>query len=84
MTDGGTVKMMPGIVFVNGIPADIGEEMYKPLGKACYGSGHGALIADFYEKLKAGEPFPVNGEEGARSVKLILAAYRSSGAEVTV
>ena len=84
VTDEGTLVITPGSVFVNGVAQDIGDERYKPLGKACYGSGHGALIADFYDKLEKGEPFPVNGEEGARSVRLVLAAYKSGGEAVRV
>lgn len=82
VTDGATVKIMPGRVFINGVPQDTGEEKYAPLGKACYGSGHGALIADYYAKLEKGEPFPINGGEGAKSVRIVLAAYKSGG-EVT-
>lgn len=84
VTDRDTIKIMPGAVYVNGVPQDIGEERYKPLGKACYGSGHGALIADYYGRLESGEPFPINGEAGSGSVRLILAAYKSGGETVNV
>jgi predicted dehydrogenase len=46
-------------------------------GKVCYGSGHEPLIAHFYDCIAEGKPFPINGEEGAKVVRLILAAYRS-------
>ncbi|MBP5207842.1 MAG: Gfo/Idh/MocA family oxidoreductase [Clostridia bacterium] len=83
-TDGSFIKIMPGFVMINGEIMDIGKETYRPLGKLCYGSGHGALIADYYEKLQNGQKFAIDGGEGAKSVRLILAAYRSGGAEVDV
>lgn len=76
------IKMMPGTVLVNGEAQDIGEEKFIPLGKECYGSGHGALIADFYDRLGKGEKFPIDGAEGASSVRMILAAYKSGGEKV--
>ena len=82
LADGKTVKIMPGCIFIDGIPQTLSEEKYRQLGKACYGSGHGALIADYYSRLESGEPFPIDGSEGAKSVRLVLAAYRSGG-EVT-
>ena len=53
-------------------------------GKACYGSGHEALIADFYGCIETGKKFAIDGTEGAKVVKLILAAYRSAGDWTTV
>ena len=46
-------------------------------GKTVWGSGHCRLIADFYRCLAAGQRFPIDGEEGARVVRLILAMYES-------
>ncbi len=46
--------------------------------KAVYGIGHNALIHDFYEGLKTGASFPINAQEGAKSIRLIHALYRSS------
>ena len=53
------------------------EDVAIALGKACYGSGHGALIADFYDCVASGRPFAIDGCEAAKVVRLILAAYRS-------
>ena len=57
---------------------DIGE------GKWVWGSGHNALIADFYDCIRSHRPFQLNGEEGAKVVRLILAAYRSENKRVPI
>ena len=54
------------------------------LGKACYGKGHEALIADFYDCVATGRPFALNGKEGAKVVRMILAAYASCGEKISV
>lgn len=46
-------------------------------GKSVWGNGHCRLIADFYRCLAAGQRFPIDGEEGGRVVRLILAMYES-------
>lgn len=53
-------------------------------GKWVWGNGHEALIADFYRHVRENQPFWLNGAEGAKVVRLILAAYRSDGKRVTV
>ena len=47
-------------------------------GKDYWGSGHGFLIEDFYQKLAKGERFPISGEEAIVSVKLLDAVYDSA------
>ena len=56
----------------------------KIYGKSCYGMGHGRLFEHFYECLEKGEKFPINGEEGSKVIKMILAAYESGGEKVNV
>ena len=53
-------------------------------GKGCYGTGHGRLFAHFYDCVEKGEKFPINGEEGSKVIRLILAAYESNGKKVNV
>lgn len=55
------------------------EEIEKFAGKCCYGNGHKKLFADFYDCLKAGKKFEINGAEAAKVIKIILATYRSKG-----
>ncbi len=45
--------------------------------KECYGNSHEALIADFYDCVKNKKRFGIDGEEGAKVIRLILAAYES-------
>lgn len=82
-TDAGIVNIFPDYVIVNGEikTFDKDDRIY---GKACYGSGHGRLIADFYDHIKHGDKFQTCGEEAAKVVRLILAAYKSKGKEVKV
>ena len=53
-------------------------------GKECYGTGHEALIADYYSCIQSGRKFAIDGAEGAKVIHLILAAYRSQGEKVKV
>ena len=48
-------------------------------GKDYWGSGHGFLIEDYYNKLASGgERFPISGEEAIVSVQLLHAVYTSA------
>ena len=77
----GAVKVMPKQVTV-GDKLYSFTEPYKGLGKECYGSGHEALISDFYDCISSGRRFAIDGSEGAKSVKLILGAYESHGKKI--
>ena len=46
--------------------------------KAYWGTGHAALIADYYRCLRTHVPFPIDAFEGGKAVELFLAAYRSA------
>lgn len=48
-------------------------------GKREWGVGHRELIEDFYRCLADGEKFPIDGNEGGKVVRMILAMYRSDG-----
>lgn len=54
------------------------------VGKAVWGNGHQALIADFYNCLAESRPFPIGIAEGEKSVRLIFAMYASNGARVAI
>lgn len=53
-------------------------------GKSCYGSGHEGLNRDFYDCVKTGRKFAIDGKEAAKVVKIILAAYKSDGKTVKI
>ena len=81
--DGEWIKIMPKYtVFGNRI--ECYEETRHMRGKECYGSGHEALISDFYNCISTGRKFTIDGAEGAKVVKLILAAYASGGEWVEI
>lgn len=75
------VVLQPRTVTVNG-KIVFHEEQTVVLGKPTYGSGHLRLLADFYRCLNEGKPFPINGEEAAKVVRLILAVYKSKGRQI--
>ena len=82
-TEGGTVKVMPRQVLVGGELHSF-EDSYSALGKACYGSGHEALITDFYDCVITKRKFAIDGAEGSKVVKVILAAYASRGKKIKI
>lgn len=78
LADHSILTVLPSVVLINGVPVP-GTSGSKPAhGKECYGSGHEALIDDFYISVEKGVPFAIDGKEGARVIRLILAAYESA------
>ena len=47
-------------------------------GKLCWGSGHSALIRDFYDAVKNNRQFAIDSYEGGKAVELLLAVYKST------
>ncbi len=60
------------------------EEIFECRGKACYGSSHEALMADFYDCVSTGRHFPIDGAEASKVIRLILAAYESQGQPIKI
>lgn len=77
------ILLLPSAVLVGEEYLSFSSEPFCS-GKACYGGSHRALIADFYGCVRRGVPFPIGGEEGAKSVKIVLAAYKSKGERVEI
>ena len=82
-SEGECIKVLSRDVLVNGNLHHF-DDAYKPLGKVCYGSGHEALITDFYECIEQGRHFAIDGSEGAKVVKVILGAYASKGKRIDI
>lgn len=82
-TDSETLTLFPDTVVINDKKTYF-EEQGSVYGKDCYGSGHEGLIADFYDCVKKGKKFPIDGREGFKVVKLILALYKSNGERVQI
>ena len=81
--DGEWIKVMPRDVLY-GNRHEHYDEIARALGKDCYGSGHAALIADFYDCVATGRHFEIDPREAAKAVRLVLAAYRSEGKPTAV
>ena len=47
-------------------------------GKSYWGTGHSALINDYYDCIKNNRIFGINSFEGSEAAKIVLAAYESS------
>lgn len=47
-------------------------------GKNYWGTGHSALINDYYDCIKNNKTFEINAVEGSEAAKIVLAAYESS------
>ena len=74
------IVVYPDRVTIDGRPVDIdAPDQTKWYGKPVYGDGHQKLISVFYECVSEGRRFPIDGSEGAKSVRCVLAAYRSGG-----
>ncbi|MCI9552403.1 MAG: Gfo/Idh/MocA family oxidoreductase [Acutalibacter sp.] len=68
-----------------------GQAPYKVLpaprengGESYWGSYHSVQVRDFYEKLAAGEPVPVDPEDAAKTLELVLGLYTSAKENRTV
>ena len=60
------------------------RSLEQELGKHCYGSGHKALIRDFYDCLESSKKFQIDAEEAAKVVKIVLSAYESKGRKIKI
>lgn len=78
LQNGDHLLVLPKTVVLNG-QVIAKEELHRVMGKECYGDGHVRLIDDYYRCLREDKPFPINGEEGAKVIRMILAAYESRG-----
>ena len=82
-TDKEILNILPSKVLTGNAVYDF-EKDKRVYGKCCYGTGHQALFADFYDCVKTGRKFLIDGEESSKVVKMILAAYRSNGKFVKI
>ena len=84
LSDHTHLTVLPSTVLIGGVPVPSATVQRQARGKECYGSGHETLIADFYDCVKEGRHFPIDGREGARVIRLILATYASGGEKVQI
>ncbi|MBP3370728.1 MAG: Gfo/Idh/MocA family oxidoreductase [Clostridia bacterium] len=82
-TEDECIKVMPKQV-ITGDELHKFTDIYPAHGKACYGNGHEALISDFYSCVTEKRHFAIDGAEGSKVVKAILAAYASGGKKTEI
>lgn len=80
-TEKGVLRITPERIFLNE-ETIFTEERSRYHVKKSYGYGHELLIEDFYRCIRNGERFPVSLEGGVKSLRLVLAAYKSNGKRV--
>ena len=83
LKSGDLVEAQNKLFAVNHRPALTNDDLIA-IGKQVWGNGHKILINSFYEALEQGKHFPIDVDEAAKVVRLILAMYRSCGNDVEV
>ena len=79
--DGDVIEIYGDDLKINKVKKEFAHEFY---GKACYGRGHAPLISDFYDCVKTGRKFPIDGKEGQKALRIVLTAYESDGKRVKI
>ena len=82
LDNGDLLEIVGDTLKINGESKNFKTDTYY--GKACYGMGHAPLIADFYDCVKTGRKFAIDGKEGAKALRIVLAAYESNGKRVKI
>lgn len=77
------IILSPDSVIING-QVCFNAKLQKFVGKSYYGNGHIMLISDFYSCLNEKRPFPINGEEASKVMRLVLAVYESRGEKIRI
>ena len=77
--NGRRITLLGEKIYLDGVPYpyDVPDKLSSP-GKECWGAGHIRLIRQFYDALATNSPMPVSLASAALSVRVLLAAYRSS------
>ncbi len=76
---GETLTVLPKSALVNGKTVFESNNEGQSIGKSYYGDGHAALFADYYDCLESHKKFPIDGQEGAKVMRLIFGVYASKG-----
>ena len=80
-TDKGEIVTLGDKVVVDGEVKSFGSAN-KYYGKICYGIGHEFAIKEFYDCIREGRKFAIDGAEASKVIKMILATYSSNGQEI--
>ena len=82
LDNGDVLEMVGDVLKINGEKKSFKTKNYY--GTACYGIGHAPLILDFYDCVKTGRRFSIDGKEGAKALRLVFAAYESNGQRIKI
>ncbi len=66
------------IQYADGTEEHMDDQSLVSGAKGYWGNGHTALIHDYYTCLDEGRPFPIDGPEAAKIIKVLDAIYRSA------
>ena len=80
-TEDKEIRLYSDRVCINGECTEF-ENDAKMYSKSVYGAGHSGLIADFYDCVRSGRRFEIDGSEAAKAVKIVVSAYESFGKEI--
>lgn len=82
-TDNEVINVLKSKVVTSNAVYDF-EKDTAVYGKCCYGTGHTGLIRDFYECVRDGKKFDIDGAEASKVIRIILSAYKSKGEKVEI
>ena len=82
-TDKESISVLKGKVVTANAVYDF-EKDNTVYGKCCYGTGHLGLMRDFYDCVKSGRKFEIDGYEASKVIKIILATYKSKGEKIDI
>ena len=81
-SDGDFIEIYGEDLKINGVKKEFKTDVYY--GKECYGMGHAPLLEDFYDCVKTGRKFPIDGKEGQKALRIVLSAYESNGKRIKI
>jgi predicted dehydrogenase len=80
-TEDKEIRLYSDRVCINGEYIDFKSDA-KMYSKSVYGAGHSGLIADFYDCVRSGRRFEIDGLEASKAIRIVLGAYESFGKEI--
>ena len=78
------IEIIANNVYINGNIFNCEVLKDIPGAKKTYGGGHYSIIKDFYHCIENDEKFEIDFYEASKSLKIVLAAYRSFGKNVKI
>lgn len=80
--DNMTLSLVNDDLFIDGKKQELYDVAANSEGKGYWGVGHQMLFNDYYSRLESGADMPINVEEAAKALKVLLAMYESKGNEI--